>query len=314
MKIRVGTRRSPLALWQARHVGALLREREPGLEIELVEIVTKGDKIIDAPLAKVGGKGLFVKEIEEKLLAGAIDLAVHSLKDMPAVLPEGLVLAAIPEREDPRDAFVSSSHPSLGALSAGARVGTSSLRRACQLKAVRPDLEVVPIRGNVQTRLDKIDAELDAGVLAAAGLKRLGLGRRIAALFDPEVMVPAPGQGALAIETRGDDSKTLGRVAALEDATTRLAVGCERAFLARLGGGCQVPIAGYARVSGNQIDFMGMVGDPDGRTVVRFRERASFTSIEDVESFGRRAAEALLARGAADILAEVVAPAGIPES
>lgn len=314
MKLRIGTRRSPLALWQAHHVAGLLKAREPGLEVELVEIVTKGDKILDSPLAKVGGKGLFVKELEEQLLSGAVDLAVHSLKDMPAELPEGLVLASTPPREDPRDAFVSSRVKRLADLPSGAKVGTSSLRRACQLKAWRKDLEVVSIRGNVQTRLRKIDGELDAGILAAAGLKRLGLADRITEPVEPERILPAVGQGVLALEARAGDPDVLRRLQALEDGPTRVAVTAERAFLKRLGGGCQVPIAAHARVSGKTVDFKGMVGHPDGSKVVEFVEKLEFSTLADVERLGVRGAEAVLAKGAQAILAEVLGPGGIPES
>jgi hydroxymethylbilane synthase len=308
MKLRIGTRKSPLALWQARHVAALLRSREPGLEVELVQVVTKGDKILDSPLAKVGGKGLFVKEIEEQLLAGTVDLAVHSLKDMPADLPKGLVLAAVPVREDPRDALVTSKHRHLDDLPQGARVGTSSLRRACQLKHWRKDVEIVSIRGNVQTRLRKIEGELDAGVLAAAGLKRLDLASRIAELIAPERILPAVGQGVLALEAREGDPRVLPRLAALEDAPTRVAVTAERAFLQRLGGGCQVPIAAYATVDGDAIDFRGMVGHPDGSRVVEFAQRCRFASLAEVAALGVRGAEDVLARGAQAILDEVVEP------
>ena len=308
MKLRIGTRKSPLALWQARHVAALLAEREAGLEVELVEIVTKGDKILDSPLAKVGGKGLFVKEIEEQLLGGQVDLAVHSLKDMPADLPKGLVLAAVPVREDPRDAFVSKRHPGLADLPRGAKVGTSSLRRACQLKHWRKDLEIVSIRGNVQTRLRKIDAELDGGVLAAAGLKRLGLAASIAELIAPERILPAVGQGVLALEAREGDARVLSRLAALEDERTRVAVTAERAFLARLGGGCQVPIAAYAIVDADTVAFRGMVGHPDGSRVVEFAEKRRFSSLPEVAALGTRGAEDVLARGAQAILDEVIEP------
>ncbi len=314
MKIKIGTRRSPLALWQARHISARLRERETGLEVELVEIVTKGDKILDSPLAKVGGKGLFVKELEEQLLSGAVDLAVHSLKDMPAVLPQGLTLASVPVREDPRDAFVSKKFKKLADLPKGAKVGTSSLRRACQLMARRPDLQVVSIRGNVQTRLRKIDEELDAGVLAAAGLKRLEMAERITELLEPETMLPAVGQGALAIETREGDQETRRRVFALEDRDTRIAVAAERAFLARLGGGCQVPIAAHARIRGNDIDFRGLVGHPNGSRTVTAERKTGFGSIADVEALGVACADEVMERGAKAILAEVVGPLGAAES
>jgi len=314
MKLRIGTRRSPLALWQAHHVSALLKARESGLELELVEIVTKGDKILDSPLAKVGGKGLFVKELEEQLLGKGVDLAVHSLKDMPAELPEGLVLAAVPIREDPRDAFVSRKYARLEELPQGARVGTSSLRRACQLKAWRKDLEIVPIRGNVQTRLRKIDAELDCGILAAAGLIRLELADRITELVEPERILPAVGQGVLAIEARAGDTEVLSRLALLEHGKTRVAITAERSFLRRLGGGCQVPIAAYAQVAGKTVDFKGMVGHPDGSRVVEFTEKLEYGTLADVEALGVRGAEAVLARGAQAILDEVLGPGGVPES
>jgi hydroxymethylbilane synthase len=314
MKLRIGTRRSPLALWQAHHVADLLREREASLEVELVEIVTKGDKILDSPLAKVGGKGLFVKELEEQLLSKGVDLAVHSLKDMPALLPPGLVLAAVPRREDPRDALVSAGHRRLDDLPQGAKVGTSSLRRACQLKHWRADLEIVSIRGNVQTRLRKIDTELDAGVLAVAGLKRLGLAERIAEAIPPERILPAVGQGVLAIEAREGDQVVLPQLAALEDPTTRVAVTAERAFLKRLGGGCQVPIAAHARVEGDQIDFVGMVGHPDGSQIVQFARRQRFASLDEVERLGTEGAKEVLGRGAKEILEQVLGPGEIPDS
>lgn len=314
MKLRIGTRRSPLALWQARHVAARLQERESGLAIELVEIMTRGDKLLDTPLAKVGGKGLFVKEIEEQLLTGVVDVAVHSLKDMPALLPDGLTLAAVPAREDPRDAFVSAWHRRLEELPAGARIGTSSLRRACQLKHWRRDLEIVPIRGNVQTRLRKIDAELDGGVLATAGLKRLDLDGRIAEVVSPERLLPAVGQGVLGIEARAGDRDVLPRLQALEDRATRLAITAERAFLHRLGGGCQVPIAAYAQVRGERIDFRGRVGHPDGACVVEYAETLEVASLAEAEALGMRGAEAVLDRGARAILEEVLGAGGIPES
>lgn len=305
-KIRIGTRRSPLALWQARHVASLLKARESDLDVELVEIVTRGDKILDSPLAKVGGKGLFVKELEERLLSGAVDMAVHSLKDMPAQLPEGLHLASVPPREDPRDAFVSKKYRSLAELPKGARVGTSSLRRASQLKHWRGDLEVVSIRGNVQTRLRRIDEELDAGVLAAAGLKRLELAGRIAEAIDPSRMLPAVGQGALALEARVGDDEVNRRLSALEDRETRVAVSCERAFLSRLGGGCQVPIAAHARVAGGRIEFRGLVAHPGGGALVEFAKSASAKDVRDAEALGLEGAEDVLARGAQAILAEVL--------
>jgi hydroxymethylbilane synthase len=308
MMIRIGTRRSPLALWQARHVAKLLAEREEGLAVELVEIVTRGDKVLDSPLSKVGGKGLFVKELEEQLLAGAVDLAVHSLKDMPALLPKGLHLASVPLREDPRDALVSTKFPSLEALPRGATVGTSSLRRASQLLHWRRDLKIVAIRGNVQTRLRRIDEELDAGVLAAAGLKRLGLSERITAFLEPSTMLPAVGQGALALEARVDDTAINRRLLALEHRDTRIAVAAERGFLLRLGGGCQVPIAAHARFAGGELEFRGLVAHPDGSRLVDFSRTAAAVDLAQAEALGVEGAEHVLARGARAILAEVLGP------
>ncbi len=304
--LRIGTRRSPLALWQAHHVATLLEGRDPDLAVELVEIVTRGDKVLDSPLAKVGGKGLFVKELEEQLLAGAVDLAVHSLKDMPAELPPGLHLASVPEREDPRDAFISKRYGSLAELPQGAKVGTSSLRRASQLKHWRSDLTIVSIRGNVQTRLKRIDEELDGGVLAAAGLKRLGLEGRIAQIIEQVQMLPAVGQGALALEARAGDEAVNRRLSALEHRETRVAVACERAFLTRLGGGCQVPIAAHARVAGDRIDFRGLVAHPDGSALVDFSKSALARDAREAEALGLEGAQDVLARGAQAILSEVL--------
>jgi hydroxymethylbilane synthase len=289
-------------------VAKLLAEREEGLAVELVEIVTRGDKVLDSPLSKVGGKGLFVKELEEQLLAGAVDLAVHSLKDMPALLPKGLHLASVPLREDPRDALVSTKFPSLEALPRGATVGTSSLRRASQLLHWRRDLKIVAIRGNVQTRLRRIDEELDAGVLAAAGLKRLGLSERITAFLEPSTMLPAVGQGALALEARVDDTAINRRLLALEHRDTRIAVAAERGFLLRLGGGCQVPIAAHARFAGGELEFRGLVAHPDGSRLVDFSRTAAAVDLAQAEALGVEGAEHVLARGARAILAEVLGP------
>src|SRR6266436_618808 len=257
--IVIGSRGSQLALWQARHVAALLAELGARTRLEIIK--TTGDKITDVPLSQVGGKGLFTKEIEEALLDGSIDLAVHSLKDLPTELPEGLVLAAIPEREDPRDAMVGCT---LASLPLGAKVGTSSLRRAAQLRRLRPDLQVESIRGNLDTRLRKLDeGQYDAILLAAAGLKRLGWADRIAEILAPEVMCPAVGQGALAIETRAAGAG-FDAVQSLDHAATHAAVTAERGVLGALGGGCQVPIGAYATVSGNRMRVHAIVAAPDG--------------------------------------------------
>ena len=297
--VRIATRRSPLARWQARHVAKVLTEREPGLSAEYVEIVTRGDRILDSPLSGVGGKGLFVKEVEEAVIDGRADLAVHSLKDVPAMQPTELVLAAFPKREDPRDVWISSRFKRLADLPQGAQVGTSSLRRACQLKAVRPDLEIVSIRGNVETRIRKILESLSGGVLAAAGLIRLGLESRASEVLDPSVMLPAAGQGILGLEIRVGDDLTRRRVEALADPATRDAAVAERAFLARLGGGCQVPIAAHAIVEGEEISLRGLVGWPDGHAIVQGVRRAARSAGAEA---GASLAEELLARGAGEIL------------
>jgi len=245
--LRIATRRSPLALWQAETVAARLRALEPGIAVELVPMRTQGDKLLDAPLAKVGGKGLFVKELENALLDGRADIAVHSMKDVPVEFPPGLRLAVIMVREDPRDALVSGRYPDLASLPAGARVGTSSLRRKCQLMGLRPDLELVDLRGGVNTRLRKLDdGEYDAIILACAGLKRLEMSARIREAITTETMLPAIGHGAMGIECRAGDAVVETRIAALADAATATCVRAERALNRRLGGGCQVPIAGHA--------------------------------------------------------------------
>lgn len=298
--LRIGTRGSQLALWQARWVQAAITRYQPDISVELVIIKTQGDKILDVPLAQVGGKGLFVKEIEEALLEGRIDLAVHSMKDMPAELPAGLVIGAIPARENPHDAFVSVRHGALDDLPDGARVGTSSLRRAAQLKHQRPDLTIVPLRGNLDTRLKKLETtDLDAIVLAAAGLLRLGLSERITHYLSSEQMLPAVGQGALCIETRDDDPRVAPIVGKLDHADTRHAVRAERAFLKRLEGGCQVPIAGHATTAGNQVELCGLVADVDGRRIIKNTRSGP---VESAEQLGRDLAEDLLAKGADHIL------------
>jgi hydroxymethylbilane synthase len=266
--LRIATRRSRLALWQAEHVAALLRNAHPGLAVELVPMVTEGDRILDRALAEVGGKGLFIKELEVAMFEGRADLAVHSMKDVPAELPEGMVLASVLERADPRDAFVSNRYQTLDTLPLGATVGTSSLRRQCQLRHARPDLKILQLRGNVDTRLRKLDeGEYDAIILAAAGLKRLGLDARIASLVPTESSLPAVGQGVIGIECRGADASTRQLVGALEHAPTRSCLEAERAFAARLEGSCQSPVAGFAELAAGRLRVRGLVGAPDGTQV-----------------------------------------------
>jgi hydroxymethylbilane synthase len=301
MIVRIATRRSALAKWQAHHVSALLTAREPGLEVQLLELMTRGDRILDVPLAEVGGKGLFVKEIEDALLRGDAQIAVHSMKDLPAAEPPGLVIGAVPLREDPRDALVSHGKK-LSELPRGARVGTASLRRSAQLKAMRPDLRIETIRGNVATRLRKIDEGFDAVVLAHAGLRRLGLTDKVAQVFSTEEMLPAVAQGALAIEARQDDAETMRRLAPLEDATTRIQVEAERGFLRKLQGGCQVPIAGHAEVKGSLVRLRGLVANLDGTVIIR-GERSG--PVADAAQVGLELAEELLARGAGEILGSI---------
>lgn len=304
-RIRIATRKSPLALWQAEHVGRLLQQVHPGIEVELVRMSTQGDRIIDAPLAKIGGKGLFVKELEQSLLDGRSDIAVHSMKDVPVELPPGLHVPVVIAREDPHDAFVSRAHPDLDALPAGARLGTSSLRRQAQLRARRPDLEIVTLRGNVGTRLRKLDeGRFDAVILASAGLIRLGLEDRITQRLDPGVCLPAIGQGAIGIECRVSDERVNGLIAVLNDPATQVCVSAERALNARLEGGCQVPIAGYATLAGETVVLDGLVGEPDGSRIIR--DRVSGPGSQAV-AIGRALAETLLSRGAASILTGVYA-------
>ncbi len=299
--IRIATRRSPLAKWQANHVASLLRANEPGLDVRLHEVVTKGDKILDVPLADVGGKGLFVKEIEDALLAGDAEIAVHSMKDLPALLADGLVVGAVPEREDPRDALCSPRWKTLDKLPKGAKVGTSSLRRSAQLKALRPDLEMHMVRGNVETRLRKASEGLDAVVLAYAGLRRLGLAEHATQVLSPDDMLPAVAQGALALEARAADTATMKRLAALEHPETRVRTEAERGFLARIEGGCQVPIAGYARVEGGTVILRALVASLDGRRVIRGERSAPLAG---ARKMGEALAEELLSKGAAAILRE----------
>jgi len=298
--VKIGTRGSKLALWQAGWVKSILEKKFPPIQIELILIKTQGDKILDVPLAKVGGKGLFVKEIEQALLTRRIDIAVHSMKDMPADIPQGLCIGAIPARENPLDVFISRNGARFNEMAAGSVIGTSSLRRSAQLRHARPDMVVQPVRGNLDTRLKKLESEnFDALVLAAAGVKRLNLEHRITEYLDPEFMLPAIGQGALCIEIRKDDPTVGPLVAALDHAPTRAAVAGERAFLNRLEGGCQVPIAGHGRIRENQFILTGLVAELDGSRVIKAQKSGPPDSSE---TSGIELAEELLARGADEIL------------
>jgi hydroxymethylbilane synthase len=298
--LRIATRQSALALWQAEHVAARLRAAHPDLRVELVPMTTRGDQILDQPLAAIGGKGLFLKELEVAMLDGRADLAVHSLKDVPAELEPGFALPAILPRADAADAFVSNDHADLAALPHGARVGTSSLRRQAQLRAVRPDLELLDLRGNVGTRLAKLDAgHYDAIILACAGLERLGLGGRIRGRLAAPDWLPAPGQAAIAIEARADRPAVLERLAALDDAETRLAVSTERAMNQALGGSCTVPVAAWCTVTEHGLHLSGMVGDAAGGRLLR--AEASGTH-DQAGALGREVAEALFAQGARALL------------
>ncbi|GAA4887884.1 hydroxymethylbilane synthase [Ferrimonas pelagia] len=302
-EIRIATRKSPLAMWQAEHVKARLEQAHPGLTVVLVPMTTKGDIWLDTPLSKVGGKGLFVKELEVSMLAGETDIAVHSMKDVPVEFPEGLGLTVILEREDPRDAFVSNRYQSLDELPQGAIVGSSSLRRQCLLRAARPDLIVNDLRGNVNTRLKKLDdGQYDAIILAAAGLKRLEMPERIAGYLEAEESLPANGQGAVGIECRTDDAELIALLKVLEHEPTRARVVAERAMNTALQGGCQVPIGAYAEIEGDSLWLRGMVGDPDGSVVLRDEIRGP---IAEAEALGQTLAAQLTAQGAGEILARV---------
>ncbi|MBL4797390.1 MAG: hydroxymethylbilane synthase [Oleispira sp.] len=305
--LRIATRKSPLALWQAEHVKSRLIALNPDLIVELVTFTTKGDIILDTPLAKIGGKGLFVKELEVAMLAGDADIAVHSMKDVPMEFPQGLELGVILERENPTDAFVSNNYKSLDELPQGACVGTSSLRRQCQLQKLRPDLVIRSLRGNVQTRLGKLDSgEFDAIILASAGLLRLEMDSRIAQYLEPEVSLPAGGQGAVGIELRSDDAETLALLKPLQHDITTYRVTAERAMNRRLEGGCQVPIACYAIEKDGELWLRGLVGSVDGKQMLTTEYRAP---VAEAEALGIKAAEDLLRQGADKILAEVYANA-----
>lgn len=302
-RLKIGTRGSKLALVQSKWVKEKIKQKHPNAHVELVTIKTTGDKILDSPLSKVGGKGLFVKEIEESLLSGKVDVAVHSMKDVPAELPEGLVLSAFPKREDPRDAFVSTQYQTLNQLPKGSRVGTSSLRRAAQLLHIRPDLDVLSLRGNVETRLRKLEAgEFQAIILATAGLKRFGLADRIRQVFSTDQMLPAIGQGALGLELRADDTEAISLLDFLNHEPTRITVRAERAFLKELEGGCQVPIAAFAHLVGKRLHLEGMVAELDGCLILRDRMGGNE---EKAEEIGVKLARKLLDAGADRILADI---------
>ncbi|MBI1966215.1 MAG: hydroxymethylbilane synthase [Betaproteobacteria bacterium] len=304
-RIVIATRESALAMWQARHVESRLAALYPLTEISILGVTTEGDRRLDASLAKIGGKGLFIKELEDALAAGRADIAVHSVKDVPMLLPPGFTLAAITEREDPRDAFISNRHAALAAMPAGARVGTSSLRRECQLRARYPSLEVAPLRGNVTTRLAKLDdGQYDAIIVAAAGLKRLGLAHRITRLLEPEESLPAPGQGALGLECRAGRGDLIELLAPLNHAATAACIMAERALSRALTGSCNVPLAAYAEMDNNIIELRSCVGLPDGTRLIAGERRGT-----EAEALGTALAQELKARGAAEILAQLEAQA-----
>ncbi len=301
--VRIATRRSQLALWQAEYVAAELRRLHAGLEVELVPMSTRGDQIVDQPLSQIGGKGLFMKELEDGMLRGDADLAVHSMKDIPWRLPDGFELAAVSARADPRDAFLSSQYSSLDELPEGARVGTASLRRQCQLMDRRPDLEIDTLRGNVQTRIGKLDdGQFDAIVLAASGLDRLELDHRITRRLTPEESLPAVGQGVLGIECREGDERVHELVAPFNDAHTAIRTTAERAMNTRLQGSCEVPIAGYAAVEAGELRVRGLVGSSDGSEVLRSEARGA---PEQAAELGTRLGDDLLSQGADRILREL---------
>lgn len=301
LTLRIATRQSRLALWQAEFVAAQLSARHPGLDVRLVPMTTQGDRVLDRALSEVGGKGLFIKELEIAIEEQRADIAVHSMKDVPGELPPGMTLAAMLPRADPHDAFVSLRHLSFDELPQGARVGTSSLRRQCQLKSLRPDLQIIPLRGNVDTRLRKLDeGQYDAIILAAAGLIRLGLQQRITRYIDFDHSLPAVGQGIIGIECRADDERSLALVQALDDPTARHCCEAERAFAVRLQGSCQSPIAGYAELTNSELVLRGVVGSEDGGTIYRGSARGAAMAAREI---GVELADRLLAAGADKLLA-----------
>jgi len=302
-KIRVGTRGSNLALVQANWVSDRLKSLYPDMSVAVVPIRTRGDRMQNISLVEIGGKGIFVKEIEETLLRGDIDIAVHSMKDVPVDLPDGLIIGAIPEREDPRDVLISREGTKMEGLSKGARLGTGSLRRGMQIKRLMPDIEIVPVRGNIDTRIKKIVTEnLDGIIVAAAGMKRMGRGREISQYIPIEVMMPSAGQGVLGIEMRESDRETKALIAPLNHPDTVVEISAERAFLRRLGGGCQVPIAGIARKSGNNLVIKGLVGSIDGRVMIMDEVRGDSSNWEDM---GNTLAENILSMGGRAVLDEI---------
>ncbi len=304
-RLVIATRESALAMWQAEHVRGQLRSRYHSCEVTLLGITTQGDRVVDRPLADIGGKGLFIKELEQAMADGRADLAVHSLKDVPMEMPPGFVLAAIMKREDPRDAWVSNRFPSIAALPAKSVVGTSSLRREAQLRERYPGIDVVPLRGNVNTRLKKLDdGQYAAIILAAAGLKRLGFADRIAALLDPGDSLPAVGQGALAVECRADRADVVEALAPLADGATTLATAAERAFGLRLGGSCHTPLAALAEWEDDRLRLRGLIASRDGRRVLRGELSDATTNVRDSEALGHALGTQFLERGAAEILAD----------
>jgi len=301
--LRIGTRGSALALTQSGWVAEQIRKRQPGLAVELVTIKTKGDIMQDVSLVKIGGKGLFIKEIEDALLRGDIDVAVHSMKDVPAELPEGLEIAVTPKREDPRDVLISRGNRKLEEMPHGARIGTCSLRRGLQLRNRMPDLEIVPLRGNLDTRIRKVETEDLAGVIvAAAGVRRMGWTAKVSQFIPVEVMLPAVCQGVLGIETRRADDRAQEAVAFLHDPITACEAGAERAFLKQIGGGCQLPIAAFAKRKGDALAVEGLVGSPDGRVMIGHKATGPW---EEAEALGRGLADNILARGGRELLEEV---------
>jgi len=301
--IRIATRKSPLALWQAEYVATRLRSAHPELQTELVRMTTRGDKILDTPLAKVGGKGLFIKELEQGLLNGTADIAVHSMKDVPVEFPPGLQLGAVLQRHDPRDAMISNRYQRFSEIPAGAKIGTSSLRRQCQIKKHNAEYEIISLRGNVNTRLSKLDAGIyDAIVLAAAGMERLGLHSKVSEYLDPSFSLPAIGQGAIGVECRSDAPDVMEILSCLNDDDTRICVTAERAMNRTLEGGCQVPIAGFAELKDGVLRLRGLVGRPDGSKIIR-SEASGQTA--DAEQIGQGLADELLCLGADKILREL---------
>lgn len=300
MRLTIATRESPLALWQANWVKTQLEAIHPGLMIELLGITTQADTLLDIPLTKVGGKGLFVKELEQALLDGRAHIAVHSMKDVPMTLPAGLILPVMCQREDPRDAFISNDYPSLLEVVSDSIIGTSSLRRQCQIHALRPDLNMQYLRGNINSRLAKLDRGAYAGIiLATAGLNRMGLANRIRHYFDLNDFLPAAGQGVLGIECRENDFETQQLIMSLNHLESAACVKAERALCGRLDGGCHMPVAAFAEIKGNQIFLRGLVGKPDGSLILR---AGAYGSIDEYEKIGKQVADDLLAKGAEDIL------------